>query len=235
MSHTIYISNKSKILTLNDFNCILTACNALLPTVCKHWNIPCPIISQSTQPQNLLKTTFVIVDNISANCDIENTIPIKPILDNGGVILYKDDVTPTVASAIFRELCNYVVDKDANGWWVDLRSDVNNPTFYANEICDQVQNTLVKITVGNSGKNGVVVGLSDFIFPAWKESNVENKQLNYTGNLTTPFSHNKNGSLIKFTPNQGVIQVFGEDVPNWTKNLKNESHRYNVRKLFNKV
>lgn len=208
----------------------------MLPTVCKHWNILCPIILPSPQPQNLPQTTFVVVDNILfGDGDIGRVIPIKPILENGGVMLYKDDLTPTVASAIFRELCNYIVDKDINGWWIDLRSDVNNPTFYANEICDQVQNAIVKITVGNTGKNGVVVGLCDFVFPAWKDSMAGNVQLNYLGNLLTPFSYNKSGSLIKFTPTQGVTQVFGEDVPNWTKNLKNESYRYNVRKLFNKV
>lgn len=237
MSHIIYISNKSKFVSPVDFNCILTACNALLPTFCNHWNITCPVIFQA--PINTIITSpNVLINLIDCNMNgtpFKNDIEVKPILENGGVMLYKDDSTVTVASFVFSEICNLLIDKNLNGWWIDLRSDINNPTFYANEVCDQVQNNIVKITVGNSNsKNGIVVGLSDFILPAWKDLNSKNVPLNYMETLKVPFECSKVSSIIKFTPAHGITQVFGENTPNWLQNLKNESYKYNVRKSFNK-
>lgn len=233
MTQIIYISNKSKIVSSSDFNCILTACNALLPTFCKHWNIVCPVICQSPLNASAILPNMLLslIDFNMNNVPLKNDIEVKAILDNGGVMLYKDDSTLTVASFVFSEICNLLIDTNLNGWWIDLRSDINNPTFYANEVCDQVQTNIVKITVGTSNyKNGVVVGLCDFILPAWKDLNSKRVPLNYMETLTVPFECSKRGSIIKFTPAQGITQVFGENTPNWLQNLKNESYKYNMRK-----
>lgn len=237
MNNLIYVSNKSKNINQSDFNCILTACNALLPIFCKHWNIICPIVIQSTVntsnvPPNIMLN---LIDSNLTEIPSKNEISVKPILDNGGVVLYKNDNTITVASVVFNELCNLLIDLNLNGWWIDLRSDINNPVFYANEVCDQVQLNIVKITVGNSNaKNGVIVGLCDFILPAWKDPNAKNVQFNYMATLKTPFECSKYGSLIKFTASQGTVEYFGEEMPNWLQNMKKESYKYNFRKNFNK-
>jgi hypothetical protein len=179
--------------------------------------------------------TFNLIDINTSGFHMKGDIEAKPILENGGVVLYKDEFTPTVASFVFGEICNFLIDPNLNGWWIDLRSDINNPSFYANDVYSQVQNNIVKIIVGSpNSKNGVVVGLCDFILPSWKDANSKNVRLNYMETLTTPFECSKYGSIIKFTPAQGVIQLFGENTSNWMQNFKNESYTYSIRKSFNK-
>lgn len=235
MSYIIYVSNKSKYVNPSYFNCVLTACNALLPTFCKCWNIACPIIMPTQITTSQLNIILSLVDVNVNGIPVKNEIEVKPILENGGVVLYKDDSTITVASVIFGEICNLLIDQNLNGWWIDLRSDITNPTFYANEVCDQVQNNIIKIIVGNANlKNGIAVGLSDFILPAWKDHTLKNVPLNYMNTLKVPFECSNYSSMIKFTPAQGITQVFGENVPNWLQNVKKDSYKYNVRKSFNK-
>lgn len=236
MSYIMYISNKSKFVNPSDFNNILTAINALLPTFCKHWNILCPVVLQHTNSTNMSNNMLIsLIDSNMLGIYTKGEIEVKPILDNGGVILYKDDMTPTLASFVFSEICNTLIDPSLSGWWVDFKSNSSNPTFYANEVCDQVSDNIVKITVGNQGsQRGVVVGLCDFILPAWTGTNPKNTQFNYMNTLSGPFEHSKCGSLIKFTPTHGIVQSFGEDIPNWLKNLRKESYKYNARGSFNK-
>lgn len=237
MNNIIYILNKSKLVNNSDFSSIITACNALLPIFCKNWNLSCPIIMQLSSNININDNSFALItliDFISSNNSnsLKYHVEAKPILDNGGVILYKNESTITVASCIFSEICNLLIDKSLTGWWIN---NTNNSS-YAIEVCDQVQTNIVKIIVGNSNnKNGVIVGLSDFIFPSWKDINSVNVPLNYMQTLTEPFSCSNTGSFIKFSLTDGVTYHFGKNVPNWLQNLKKESYKYNFRKSTNKT
>jgi hypothetical protein len=234
-SHTIYISNKTKLISTSDLSCMITACNALLPVVCKYWNIYCPIITQlpASIPINTKYYVFNLVDTepvfYKSTAEIVENILAKTILENGGVVLYKDDTTPTVASALFHEICETLIDPVNNSWWVDVRSDTHNPTFYASEICNPVQNNIIKIIVGSAtSHNGINVGLCDFVLPSWKNGLLQSGQFNYADTLKSPFTMSEGGYLIQFTPAQGVTQIFGTEMPNWLQNVKKESKRHKL-------
>jgi hypothetical protein len=231
----MYISNKTKLVSASDLSCMITACNALLPTVCKYWNICCPVIIQL--PVNIPTNTKYYIFNLvdidpilyKSTAETVGNISVKTILDNGGVILYKDETTPTVASSLFHEICETLIDSANNGWWLDVRSDTHNPTFYASKICNPVQDNIIKIIVGSAiSHNGINVGLCDFVLPAWKNGLLQSGQFNYADTLKSPFTMSKRGYLIQFTPAQGVLQIFGEDMPNWLQNVKKESQRHKI-------
>lgn len=235
MSYNIYISNKSKLINSVDFNCMITACNALLPSFCKQWKLTCPIILQLSTPisENIIAVT--LVDEKQIDVPQQHIIEVRPIITNGGVILYKDETTITVASVVFAEICNLLLDPSSSGWWLDLSSDINTPLYYSYEVCDQVQTNIIKIIVGvSNSKNGVNVGLANFIFPSWKDSTATNVQFDYLNILKSPFECLDSGSIIKFSPSCGVVQTFGKNVPNWLKNFKMESYKYVNKKTFNK-
>ena len=237
--YSIYISNKTKIVTNIELQCIATACNAMLPIVCKHWNVYCPTVyifptCKKTQQYRL----FNLVDNdpMINNSDIHNevNIPVKAITDNGGTVLYTNDKTPTIASFIFREISESIIDNTCNLWWIDPQSNSQNPTLYAGNICDPVQNDIVKLTVGIAGSNnnGTVVGLCNFILPTWKDRSSTSQQYDYLNLLSSPFSMNNGGIIVKYVSHNGVVQIFDTNVPNWLQNIKKNSARFLCRKTF---
>jgi len=183
---------------------------------------------------DITKPIITLIDFNTNDLHLKYHVEVKPILDNGGVILYKDENTITVASCIFSEICNLLIDPYINNWWMDLRS-IDNPTLYASDVCDPVCNNIVKIIVGVGVKNSVAVGLCDFVLPAWKNSNSEKNPVNYLETLTVPFSFAQNGFITKFTKTQGVTQIFGDNIQNWFQNFKRDNYRYNVRHSFKNI
>ncbi len=223
----VSIENKSKAVTDDDCKTMAAACNVLLPTLSKVWNLRTPTVAFCKK--DVADWVFNMIDedpnepdalayHTVENDHVDGYILCKTILDNGGVALYKDATTPTIASALFHEIAEALMDEYCNGWW----SNDNDPknSLVATEVCDPVQDNIVPVTVGK-----VVVGLSDFIYPAWADSQAKSKQLNYLNTLKNPFELSPGGYVVLLDSDGQTNQVFGAAVPNWVKKLKQDSRR----------
>ena len=139
----------------------------------------------------------------------------QPVLSNGGVILY-DATNPqnvSVSSVCSHEGIELFADRFAN-LWAD-----NGSTSWAYELCDPVQGFSYAINV-----NGTMVSMSDFIFQSFfnpQAKSPDNLPFDYMKQLSTPFTIAKNGYAIQRTDGNAT-QVFGEKMPQWVKEMKQQ-------------
>lgn len=228
---TYYVVNSSSCISNDDVQVMVQACNTFLPIVARAWSVLAPaVVFTSGQAQIATSDAlFNIIDRDPSQPDalayhtenasqVIGNILAQTILDNGGVALFQDRATPTIASALFHELAEALMDPTVNNWYL-----APDGTMYAAEVCDPVQDNIVPIKVG-----GQTVGLSDFIYPAWRDSQ-SSGPYNYLKTLTSPFQIAKGGYAVVFQDGQ-INQVFGELMPQWLKAAKQNSGRLASRK-----
>jgi len=247
--------------TLSDENLdlMVQACNLLLPTFCAEWAVACPtvVIDNNVDPGN--DWEFVMIDTYDAapgaaafhteeqNGNVDGSILVKTILDGGGFILMDPKLPQqegtirgyqgsTIASALFHEICEALIDSTVNCLWSALRpvtilhdqkSSTNAPptfprqrlTIVDGEVCDPVQQNLVVVAVGDQ-----YVGLSDFILPSWKD-NGGKAPFNYGKSLPNPFTIDLGGYCALLQSNGQETQVFSKMMPDWVKAWKQKSYR----------
>jgi hypothetical protein len=157
------------------------------------------------------------------NDKINGFIFTKPVLDNGGVILYdaNNPQNVSVSSVLSHEVLEMFGDRFAN-FWADGPA-IAQGDQYALELCDPVEGNSYVIDV--NGKN---VSVSNFIFPSWFNAQATaptNMPFDYLKLLKAPFTMTAGGYMIVRSANQAQ-QVFGEQVPNWKKEIvKSEVYR----------
>lgn len=225
----LYLFNRSTKVSLSDVNAMVLAVNMLLVQFCNAWNITASTITYKTgNPTTGMKYIFYLVDQdpsapgaLAYHTETTGGLYVgyvlcQTILTYGGVTLYKDNKTPTIASALFHEIAEALIDPTVNIWWV-----VNNRQCVAAEVCDPVQNNIVLQQVIVSGRV-INVGLSDFVYPAWLDPYASvGSRFNYLNTLKRPFTMSAGGYLIVLTINSGTISyVFGKKVPNWQQEAK---------------
>lgn len=159
------------------------------------------------------------------NDKIDAFIFAQPVLSNSGVVLY-DPNNPqnvSVSSVLSHEVLEMFGDRFAT-FWSDGPS-ISQGNEYALELCDPVENNSYEIDV-----SGVKVSVSNFIFPSWfnAEANTSNLPFDYMKKLTAPFSMTAGGYMLVRLSGQ-VSQVFGEEMPEWKKELKKNGHKHNKR------
>ena len=117
----------------------------------------------------------------------------------------------SVSSVLSHEVLEILGDPQAN-YWAD---NYNDGKSYALELCDPVEGDAYTIDV-----NGVAVEVSNYVLPAWFDPNPPHgSSYDKLGKLTQPFKMTPGGYVI--VRNQGnVFQVFGNDFPEWKKNIK---------------
>lgn len=156
------------------------------------------------------------------NDKVDGFIFAQPVLSNAGVSLY-DPSNPqnvSVASVLSHEVCEMVGDRYANGW-----SDgppITQGSEYAQELCDPVESDSYAISV-----NGVKVSVSNFVFPSWFNPEAvapTNLPFDYLGKLTAPFTMTKGGYMI-VRQSGNASQVFGEEMPEWKREMKREKNK----------
>jgi hypothetical protein len=150
------------------------------------------------------------------NDKVDGYIFAQPVLSNAGVVLY-DTNNPqnvSVASVLSHEICEMVGDRFANAW-VDGPA-IAQGSEYAQELCDPVEGDSYAITV-----NGAKVSVSNFIFPSWfnPEATTVNLPFDYLGKLKAPFTMTPGGYMI-VRQSGTVSQVFGEEMPEWKREVK---------------
>lgn len=232
----ILVSNKSTVVTDVEVQQMVQACSILLPSFANVWNTPATISfagkDVGTSQQKTPTFLFVIVDttdqadalayHTEEEGKIEGFVFAKTIIENGGVVLHLDATTTTVASALFHEVAEALVDAFCNEWWTAA-----NGTFYAAEVCDPVESNNVIVSL----VDGTKVALSDFVFPAWRDTQAAaGSQFNYNNTLKAPFQLEKGGYSITIDKHGKTHTIFKEGFPEWKKELKLKySHRNKKR------
>lgn len=166
-------------------------------------------------------------------------IPVATILDNGGYIFnFKDQISSTenmiyssieqdkldlknkhcltVASALFHEIAETLIDKRSNLFW-----STNQNNLIAAEVCNPVQDINVWIHYGQYD-----MALCDFILPSWK--NYTSAPFDYRHKLSTPFSISRGGHAILYDLSDKQ-NIFGDLVPNWLADWRKEDLRSKKR------
>ena len=149
---------------------------------------------------------------------IDAFIFVKPVLDNGGVVLHdsNNNQNVSVASVLSHEICEMFGDPYAN-FWADGPA-ITKGNEYALELCDAVESDSYDIAL----TDGTLVSVSNFILPSWFNAQATEKDapFDYLKKLTKPFSMTKGGYLI-VRKSGAEAQVFGEEMPKWKQEHKN--------------
>ncbi len=153
-SQVFIVDNLSSVVNDGDARTMIRACNAFLPEVAAAWSVPVPrvLFAKDARPVPPGAWLFHIIDSdpsapgLLAYHEETNDAPdgfilARTILQNGGAVLYAGSA-PTVASALFHEIAETLIDPDCNSWW-----QAPNGTRFAAEIVDPVQGQIVPITL----------------------------------------------------------------------------------------
>lgn len=147
---------------------------------------------------------------------IDGFIFVSPVLDNKGVVLY-DSTNPqnvSVASVLSHEVCEMFGDEFAT-YWAD-GPIIPQGNQYALELCDPVESDSYTIKIGKD-----MVSISNFVYPSWFNPQATNADapFDYLKKLTAPFSMTPGGYMIVQSAGK-TKSVFGESMPDWKKELK---------------
>jgi hypothetical protein len=149
------------------------------------------------------------------NDHIDGYIMAEPVLSNGGVSLVFDPANPgryTVSATLSHEVCELIVDR-----FVNVYAD-NGNTSWAKEVCDAVENASYGVNV-----NGVLVAVSDFVFPNFfnSQATAANAPFSFMKSVSAPFTLAPGGYAVVRTGGPGTEQqIFGETMPQWRKDQK---------------
>jgi hypothetical protein len=146
---------------------------------------------------------------------IDGYIMAQPVLTNGGVPLIFDPTNPgryTVAATLSHEVCETIADR-----FVNLYAD-NGNTSWAVEVCDPVESVSYGV-----GVNGVVVAMSDFVFPNFfnQEATASNAPFSFMKSVSAPFTLASGGYAVVRTGGPGTEQqIYGKSMPKWRRDQK---------------
>ena len=154
----------------------------------------------------------------------------KTILDNGGKVL--SGAVDTVSSALSHEVLELVADRYCGFYAVG--KTIQQGSFYALEVCDPVQGAGYLINIPNNTattafhKLGLAVNagttpvmVSDFVFPSFFNSmaDASNAPFSYMKSVHAPFTMMAGGYMV-VSDGTNFNQIFGKDVPNWKREMK---------------
>ena len=227
MRITIY--NRSSCVTADQFQKIIIACSQYFTSFSIDWKMePIQIVSATYNSRDpVLDNTVYILDTTDIHGALgyhyeSNGISIskifaKTVLDYGGVVLYKDVNTFTVAQTVSHEILEMIGNGNINKWYLD-----NNGTFWAAEMCDAVENNLYVLTIIGNTK----VGLTDYILPAWTKPDIKVGPFNKMNTLRAPFTIDRYGYSIIIRRNS-VSAVYGSHI----SEVRREEVTKNVEEL----
>lgn len=138
-------------------------------------------------------------------------ILVSPVLDNGGTMTSGPD---SVSGVISHECIETFLDAAVSTW--DQAADGN---LYAHEGCDAVEGDAY-------GVGGVSV--SNFVLPAFFDSQRAKGPYDHLGLLTAPFTMTP-GGYQAIMVGGAVSQIFGEKMPAWKRVMKARSPRQSAR------
>jgi hypothetical protein len=206
------VINLSTVVNNDQFTKMIKAINIYLVTLCNDWNLQPAQLVASTSKLTVPNTIFIF-DNTDSqgalgyhfetNGNAIGKVFAKTILNYGGAVLYKDNVTMTVAQCLCHELLEMIGNPFINKWYLD-----NNGTFWAGELCDAVENNLYTILLPGNIK----VGLSDYVLPNYFSADNTTRPFNKMNTLNAPFTVDHNGYAITIQGNN-IIAIYGSNYP----------------------
>jgi hypothetical protein len=210
----VAVINNTTTVSDTDGSNMVVALNMLLPNFCSDWSISDVSAVYIPRgggglPRNVhyiyLTETSDVADALAYHTFTNDTsfgkVFVKTILENNGVIMYDPDLTrPTVAQALSHEVFELLIDPMCNSWWMNY----NTGLLYASEVCDPIESNVIVVNI----PNGIMVGLSDWILPAWQDSSNTAGPFNYMNTLTAPFQV-KNGYAMVIKDST-VTSIYGE-------------------------
>lgn len=253
----IAIINSSTVVSDTDGQIIVNALNVLLPQFCKDWSLtPCLATyiakgKTSTIPLKVLLLDSSDVQGALGYHGLSSDIPYgkcfaKTILQSGGVLLYSTNYRiQTFAQVVSHEVFELLMDPYCNLWW-----DIGDgKKLIAAETGDPVQGNIVPVTLTIPPKSAltysvttgkfvtanpttVIVGMSDWILPAWSDPQRKTGPYNHLNTLKGPFSLSPGGYAIKMTGGaQGYVlgMSYGEKVTDKEKELYEAKSRIRNR------
>eukprot|EP00696_Hemimastix_kukwesjijk_P011281 gnl/Hemi2/24172_TR8111_c0_g1_i1.p1 gnl/Hemi2/24172_TR8111_c0_g1~~gnl/Hemi2/24172_TR8111_c0_g1_i1.p1 ORF type:complete len:301 (-),score=34.98 gnl/Hemi2/24172_TR8111_c0_g1_i1:39-941(-) len=158
-SAVITVFNQSSVVTDAEAEIMVQATNQALPGFCTPWRLQVPRVRFVTgaPPAASLDWEFILRDNsdvegalayhTETNGKVTGYIFAKTILSDGGVVLYRDDSTSTVASALTHEIYEALADPVCDGFWQDTSTGL----LYCQEVADPVQDGIQVVTVSGTG------------------------------------------------------------------------------------
>lgn len=231
------VINLSTVVTTDQFTKMIKAINTYLSALCNDWTLqPIQLLASTYNSRKVLPNTIFILDttdeagalgyHFDNGGDSIGRVFAKTIIQYGGVVLYKDNTTMTVAQCLCHELLEMIGNPNINKWFLD-----NNGIFWAGELCDAVQNNLYVVTlVGN-----VKVGLSDYVLPNYFSPNTLRGPFNKMNTLRSPLTVDRYGYAITIQGND-IVPIYGSNYPEDKKIdvIKDIAEMRSTSKLFSK-
>jgi hypothetical protein len=215
--------NLSTAVTTPNLQNMAKAINNFLVTLCNDWNLnPIQLVigtynSHIPIPNNsILIMDYTDVDgalgyHYELNGNAIAKVFAKTILGYGGVVMYRDSSTFTVAQCLCHELLEMIGNPQTNRWAMD-----NDGILWAMELCDAVESNLIVYTLPGNVK----VGLSDYILPAWFSPDSTRGPYNKLNTIHSPFTVDSGGYSIILAINDGYIDtVYGSTHQSGTASL----------------
>jgi hypothetical protein len=223
----IAIVNQSTLVSDDDGLAMTESMNLVLPKFCKDWKLPVfvavyvakgkttsvdwKVYLRDTSDQEGALGYHEQVNNISIGY-----VFVKTIFDYDGVMFYSTNpLTLTVSQTLSHEIFELLTDSNANLW----ADDGQGLSLYAHESCDAVQGNVIKLIVSRkitvpakplklvngkfqSSKSytttiNTIVGVSDWVLPAWFDPQETKGPFNNLRTLKKPFQLDDGGYAIK--------------------------------------
>jgi hypothetical protein len=146
----------------------------------------------------------------------------RPVLNAGGNALSAD---LSICSVLSHECLETFLDAACDLW--AQRAD---GTLIARELGDPVESDSYTLTIMTRDGDQVTGTVSDFVLPAWFDSNAAPGATDYMGLLTAPFQMRPGGYTIMMSGGQ-VSQQWGAEYPEWRKATKEHPTARTARRM----
>lgn len=132
----------------------------------------------------------------------------RPALSHGAKVL---EGANAVSTTLSHEVLETFGDPNVNQW-----ADAGNGISYSWELCDAVESDFYELRL----QDGKAAAVSNFLLPAWFDPQApRGSQFDYMKRVNAAFQMTQGGYVVIEQEGQQK-QLFGEQFPNWKKELK---------------
>ena len=211
INYTVF--NLSTVVNSTNLQNMVRAINIYLTTVCNDWGLASTqlVIGNYNSHMSLQNDSIFIYDNTDqegalgyhyeTNGNAVGRVFAETLLNYGGVILYQNSTTFTVAQCLAHELLEMIGNPETNKWYLD-----NYGNLWAGELCDPVESNLIVYTLPGNIK----VGLSNYVLPKWFSPDSISGPYDKLGVTSYPFEIASGGYAIVVEDVSGdVVSLYG--------------------------
>lgn len=224
---------------------MVTALNSLMPQFCKDWVLPLTTLTfigkgkTTTIPLKVYIRDTSDIQGALGYHDQTSNVPYGVVFAKTGLqygpLLYSTTQS-TVAQTLAHEVFEILVDLNANLW-----ANAANGDMYAYEVGDPVESNAVQVRIQTGmtpARAGIPikqatpiytnVTLSDWVLPAWFDSQERAGPFNHMNTLRTPFTLDRGGYAI-VSSRGNITYTFGSSVSDSAKTRIMSKRRLGAR------